>query len=274
MREAARRALELRILTRSLSRVRAIGIDTEAFEVHQADVTRPETLDGFCDGMDAVISCLGASVNPTPQKAAGSFEEIDWLGNKALIQCAKAAGVKKFVYVSMFGAERFPTLAYVRAHERVVAELAASGLDYTIIRPTGFFSAFAEVFEMCRKGRGWLVGGDDAKTNPIHEFDLARVCVDALEADRSEIPVGGPEVLTRRRVFELAFEALGKKPTITRVPGWLVLLGSKLVWLFSRRMAAMLQFYATIGGHDLVAPTSGTRKLGAYYVGLAKERRA
>ncbi len=70
---------------------------------------------------------------------------------------------------------------YARAHESFVVLLRDSGLPSTVVRPTGFFSVFGESLHMARKGRGILIGSGGARTNPVHEEDVAAVCVEALD---------------------------------------------------------------------------------------------
>ena len=55
-----------------------------------------------------------------------------------------------------------------------------SGLDYAVIRPTGYFSDMSENLKMAKSGRVYLIGDGYHKINPIHGADLAKVCVDAV----------------------------------------------------------------------------------------------
>jgi len=80
---------------------------------------------------------------------------------------------------------------------------------------------------MARKGRVWVFGKGDQALNPIDGGDLASVIVDSVETGsgvsaNGELAVGGPEELTLRGIGEIAFDALGKTPSISSVPMWLV----------------------------------------------------
>ncbi len=70
-----------------------------------------------------------------------------------MIEAARKAGVKRFVYVGVAGHRELGHLDYVRAHELVVTSLKESGLDYAVIRPTGLFSAFAVLVPMAVRCR-------------------------------------------------------------------------------------------------------------------------
>jgi len=66
-------------------------------EVFEAEVTKPETLNGICDGIDAVISSIGI----TRQKDGLTYMDVDYQGNKNLLDLAGKNKVSKFVFVSV-----------------------------------------------------------------------------------------------------------------------------------------------------------------------------
>ncbi|HEV2860915.1 MAG TPA: SDR family oxidoreductase [Pyrinomonadaceae bacterium] len=271
LKELGRRGLRSRSLVRDRARLDAAGV--RPGEVFVADARDRKALQGSCDGVEAVVSALGASLALGRTRGGASYRAVDLGANLNLLEEARAAGVRKFVYVSLFGAERLRGLAYVEAHEEFVAALRSSGLDYAVVRPTGFFYVFGEIFKMARdRGRALVIGPGDARTNPVHEEDVARACADAAgKDDRREIPLGGPETYTRREIAELAFEALGTRPKITSVPAGLMVAAAAPVKLFDRRLADLLEFGVAASLNDLVAPASGTRSLREYFRQLASK---
>lgn len=241
----------------------------EDVEVFGCDARNAESVRGACEGVGSVISTLGASLalRYTPPNAG--YRDVDLGANLNLLAEARRAGVGKFVYVSLYGAERLRGLGYVDAHEEFVAALAASGIDYAVVRPTGFFYVFEEVFKMARRGRAVLVGRGDARTNPIHEADVARACVEALEGDAKELSVGGPDVYTRREVAMLAFEALGKRPKLTGIPPGLMRSLIKPMAFFDRRLYDLMDFGVAVSTTDVMAPAYSTRNLEEHFGRLA-----
>ena len=121
-------------------------------------------------------------------------------------------------YVSLACARNLMHTEYARAHERFVDSLAASGLPHTIVRPSGFYGFLVEFLRMAWKNRGIVIGDGRAQTNPIHEGDVARACVEALTGDHREMPVGGPETYTRAKIVQLAFAALERPPRVQYMP--------------------------------------------------------
>jgi uncharacterized protein YbjT (DUF2867 family) len=264
-RELKARGHFVRALARSTGKLGDIAVD----EVVEAQVTRPDTLEAVCDGIDVVFSSIGI----TRQKDGLTFRDVDYQGNKNLLDVALRAGVGKFVYVSAFGARQLRHLDIVDAHEAFVDELAASGMDHTVLRPTGYFSDMGEVLEMARRGRVWLIGSGDSRVNPIHGADLAVCCADATNGDQREIAVGGPETLTWREVASLAFEVLDRPARVSAVPEWLTWAVVRLVRLFNRHQGELLAFFTTMATMDVVAPATGTRTLEAHYRALEAQER-
>lgn len=265
LRELAGRGRATRALVRDPARIEG-AVESEVFV---GDARESGSLRGACDGVGAVVSALGASLalGLTPKRA--TFREVDLRANLNLLAEAKRAGVGKFVYVSLYGAERLRGLAYVDAHEEFVAALRSSGLEHAVVRPTGFFYVFGEIFKMAARGRVALVGDGSARTNPVHEGDVARACADALDADAQELAVGGPETYTRRGVAELAFGALGRPPKISSLPPRVVLSLTAPLKLFDRRLYDLLEFGVAASTTDLVAPTRGETGLAEYFRRLA-----
>jgi uncharacterized protein YbjT (DUF2867 family) len=230
-------------------------------EVFEGEVTKPETLEHVCSGIDAVFSSIGI----TKQKDGLTFRDVDFQGNKNLLDAALRADVEKFIYVSVFNGPNLPHLAIVKAHEDFVDVLRASGTNYAVLRPTGYFSDMSEFLEMAKKGRVYLIGPGSNRVNPVHGADLAVSCVDALQGERQEIDVGGPKILTYREIAELAFRSLGKPSRITSVPVWVMRLVVATTKLFSRHQGELLAFFTTAMTSDVVAPAVGTHSLEAHY---------
>ncbi|HEU4453574.1 MAG TPA: SDR family oxidoreductase [Longimicrobium sp.] len=263
VRELRARGYRVRALTRAPERLAALGV--EADEAARGDLLDPHSLDAACAGVDVVLSCAGASMSLDDFRDRRSFLAVDWEGNRSLLHAAKAAGARKFVYVSVFGGEAMPGEEYTAAHERFVAELARSGVAHTIVRPTGFFSFFGEVARMAKKGIGPVIGSGEPRTNPIHEADLAAVCADAVASTEREIAAGGPDVLTRREIVETAFRAAGRAPRIIRVPPAVFRGIAAVTRPFNPRLAALLSFGAAVSLVDCVAPVRGARRLEDYF---------
>lgn len=264
----------VRAVTRDEGRLRerggftapAIGPD-DVDDVFVGELTDPGTLDGLMDGIDIVFSCVGIS----RQRDRLTFEQVDYDCNRRLIEMAVDAGVEKFVYVSMQGAQdpALSGLAITVAHEKVVGELRASGLDYRVVRPCGYFSDMGALLDMAGKGWSLLVGDGTNRMSPIHGRDLGRVCVDVTGGDEIEVEAGGPEVMTQREAAEMAFDVVGKRPRITAIPLWAAGGLVRVVRLLSKQFGDLAEFIVVAGEVDGVGPPLGTTTLRTYFERLA-----
>jgi len=240
-----------------------------ADEHFEADVTRPETLLGACDGMDAVFSALGI----TRQKDPIDFFDIDYRANLSLLDEAFAVGVKRFGVIAVAARDACRGLPMVEAKERFVAELSAARISGVVVRATGFFSDMEEIFAMARGGRVFLYGNGRARINPIHGADAADACVDALLGTEHDVARGGPDVLTWEEVALLAFEALERPPRIVRLPAGLARVALAPLRVVSRRSWHVASLVLRVGTHDVVAPAGGTHRLMAFFRELAEGQR-
>lgn len=242
-------------------------------ELLTADLCQPSSLQHCCDDIDVVFSSAGASLNPNALTDRASYHAVDYLGNLNLLREAKTAGVKRFVYVSVFGGPAHRHLAYCDTHERFADELANSGLSFCVIRPTGFFGVFQQMFDMAVTGFGITIGDGSCRSNPIHEEDLATICFQALSGDQPHIDVGGPQIITRRDIVTLAFDALGKKPRLAAIPPLFFSGAAAALALPQPRIAALLRFGIEVSLKDTIAPAFGSRRLEDYYRQLAVDGR-
>jgi uncharacterized protein YbjT (DUF2867 family) len=138
----------IRLLTERGDEVRSIDRNPEYADDLEAigatpvvcdlETANEEEVAGAIGKVDAIVFSAGAGPGSGPERKS----TMDYGGAVKLIEAAKANGIRRYVIVSSYGAdpdaEGDDTFAvYLRAKGRADAELADSGLDYTIVRPTG-----------------------------------------------------------------------------------------------------------------------------------------
>ncbi|MFD2823536.1 SDR family oxidoreductase [Lacinutrix iliipiscaria] len=231
---------------------------SKTVKIIKSEVTKPETLKGVCNGVTTVISTVGI----TRQKEGLTYMDVDYQANLNLLNEAKKAGVKKFIYVSAINGNRYRHLKIFEAKEKFVDALKSSGLDFTVIRPNGFFSDMRDFLNMARKGKIYLFGNGEQKFNPIHGEDLAIVCLQAMQINNTEITVGGPDILTLNEIGEMALNALQKPIKIIHLPDWLRRL---IIWTLrtftSSKTYGPIEFFLTLMAEDNIAPRFGNNRL-------------
>ena len=191
---------------------RDIGIDS-GFKFIRIDVTDPKTLEGVCDGADAVITTVGL----TKGSATVSNYDIDYQGNLNLLNEAKKAGIKNFVYISVVKADTAPDVPMVHSKYLFEQELKKSGITYVIHRPTGYFYDIIKVFKpMIEKGKVTLLGKEPVYANIVSTEDFARFIVEHMTDENVTYSVGGKEKYSYEEIAKMCFEASGKEPVIKR----------------------------------------------------------
>jgi uncharacterized protein YbjT (DUF2867 family) len=260
-------------IVRALARdpARLGEIRDQCDEVFVAEATQNSSLDGLCDGIDVVFSSIGLrSFAPRP-----TFWEVDYQANMNLLLRAIAAPVRHFVFVSVVNADLLrATISAAEARERVVDALMASGLTWTVLRPTAFFNDMGELFKMARRGVFYVIGSGATRINPIHGADLAEEtvrCIRDESAQNQTFEIGGPDVFTARQIGELAFEVLRRPPKIRSLPPWLFGAGSILMRPFNVNAAALLRAMQITSEMDMTGRPCGRHRLRDFFLELASK---
>ena len=193
-------------------------IEGVSCETRVIDVTKPETLKGLCEGADAVVTTVGL----TRTSATITNYDIDYQGNVNLLEEAKRADVKRFVYISVIKADSDPNVPMLHAKAMFEEKLKESGLTWVIHRPTGYFYDIAKVFmPMIEKGTVTLLGKQDVHANVIDTPDFADFIVYHLTDENKTYDVGGKETYSYEEMAKMFFEAAGKPAVIKRAPVFL-----------------------------------------------------
>jgi divinyl chlorophyllide a 8-vinyl-reductase len=237
---------------------------------------------------DAVISCIASRTG-----APADAWRIDHDSNLAILNAAKAANIGHFILLSAICVQK-PLLAFQHAKLAFEAKLQASGLTYSIVRPTAFFKSLSGQFDRLKAGKPYLMFGDGALTacKPISDDDLGRfitTCLTDQTRQNAILPIGGPgPAITPHQMGTALFDALGLQPKYRAVsPRVIASIAAVLSALgkFSPRLAAkadlarighyyatesMLHWDAENARYDADAtPEFGTETLFDHYAALA-----
>ncbi|MCM8558524.1 SDR family NAD(P)-dependent oxidoreductase [Sphingomicrobium sediminis] len=215
--------------------------------IEYADVTDASSLPA--GRYDVVISCL-ASRTGVPDDA----RRIDYLANRTMLDLASRGGARHFIYLSAICVQK-PELAFQFEKLKFEADLQASGLTYSIVRPTAFFKSLSGQVARVRAGKPFLLFGNGEATacKPISDADLARYIVDCIGDESRQdaiLPIGGPgPAITPLDQGRMLFELVGREPSFRRIPFRLMdmIVGTlALAGRLSKRIAAKAE-YARIG---------------------------
>ncbi|MDE0559007.1 SDR family oxidoreductase [Algoriphagus sp. NF] len=245
---------------RSEEKLKKIGLTEKEFQV--LDVTKLATFPKIEEPLDTVISTVGI----TRQKDGLSYMDVDYGANLNLLEFAMRHRARKFIYVSVLNGEQMRHLKITAAKERFVDALKDSGLEYSIIRPNGFFSDMKDFLAMAKSGRVYLFGDGEYKLNPIHGLDLARVVIDSITSPQEEIEAGGPDIFTQNEIGQLALKAMGKEGKVVHLPDFLRKAALGIMRTFtSSKTYGPIEFFLSMMAQDNVAPRHGVHRLDAFF---------
>ncbi len=245
---------------RNTTKLAQLDIDTES--VMKVEVTDPASFPTLNGQIDTVISTVGI----TRQKDGLTYMDVDYQANMNLLAFAKRHQVRKFIYVSVLHGDKMRQLKITAAKERFVDALQASGLDYTIVRPNGFFSDMKDFLDMAKSGRVYLFGDGEYKLNPIHGRDLAKVILELIPSLEKMVEVGGPDIYTQNEIAALALRTFDKPEKITHLPDWIrraIIRG--LTTLLPAKTYGPYEFFLTMMGQDNIAPRFGIERLPTFF---------
>lgn len=222
--EICRLAVDAGFRVRALVRATSDPARVEALRamgaaVATGDLRDRASLDAACAGATAVVSTAATTGARLPDD---DIARTDRDGAMQLVDAAAAANVRRFVYVSFTGNMEVPS-PLRDAKRDVERHLAASGLTYTILRPSVFMESWispAAGFDWAA-GRAQLLGDGNRPVSWVSVLDVARFAVDCVGAQAAHdrvIELGGPEAMTATEVVR-TFEVMAGRPfVVTRVP--------------------------------------------------------
>jgi NADH dehydrogenase len=200
-------------------------------EIRHADVRTGAGLAEALRSVDELVISLGFPGSPIERpKAGATFMEVDAAGTERLVAAANVASVGRLVYISGAGAAPDAPRHWFRAKWRAEEAVRASGLTWTVIRPTWIygpgdvalnrflgFGRLLPFVPMTSFGRQQLA--------PVFIDDAAKLAADSLEAAAAAnqiFELGGPETMSMREIIRRALRVAGLRRPIMPAPAALM----------------------------------------------------
>ncbi len=200
-------------------------------ELATGDVTDPASLAAATDGCTHVVH-LVAILTGRPQ----DFDRVMTQGTRNVIAAAKGAGVERFVLMSALGttASTKDIVPYFGAKFAMEQDTVASGLEYTIFRPSFIFGRGGALATFMKQVRYspvvTVIGSGQQRIQPIWLDDVAEHFARALEtpaAANKTFEIGGPDIVTWDELYRTIAKVLGKRRALAHIPASLARSGAR-----------------------------------------------
>jgi len=183
----------------------------------EADITRPDAVKNGVKGNTVVICAVGVPRYTIPGEKKLTPYEIEQDGMQRIVDAAKKEGVNHIIYISALGVARgdkIPDFHHAHLAKRNAENiLMKSDVDYTILRPSGYFFDFRDLLASAIAGRYHVVEEGNAKVQPLHQDDMATILIASINNKRARnkiIPVGGAEIFSYKDLGKLFAKVLKK----------------------------------------------------------------
>jgi uncharacterized protein YbjT (DUF2867 family) len=207
----------VRVMTRAVERARALA--RHGAEVVEGDLRDPASLGRAVEGTTRVITTANAFIGT----GADSVAAVDEQGNRHLIDAARRAALRQFIFTSALLPDSATNIDFFAAKLRSEEHLRRSGVPYTILRPAALMETWARIIgePLVRTGKTIIFGSGTNPVNFVAVEDVAAVAVmtlDRRDALNASVEIVGPENLTLQQVADVFERVTGRTGRRTRLP--------------------------------------------------------
>jgi len=198
--------------------------------VRYADALDPPSFADALHGIEVVVNAMQFPGFPVEQPRRGwTFDAVDRQGTEWLLAAARAAGARRFVYLSGVTVDAdglLPPEPWNRAKWHAEHAVRESGLDWTILRPGWVYGPDDKTLNLIAAQARYspvmvVIGRERQMVQPVFVGDLAAVLADCMtrtETIGQTYAVVGAEAIEIADLYRAVQRALGVSRPIIRVP--------------------------------------------------------
>jgi uncharacterized protein YbjT (DUF2867 family) len=186
-------------------------------ELVYGDLTRPETIPPCLKGITAVIDASTSRANELD-----SLKKVDWDGKLYLIDAAKAANIKRFIFFSAQNVEQFENIPLMKVKSGIETKLKKSNIPYTIFRLTGFYQGLIEQYAIpILEDLPIWVTNENTYISYMDTQDIARFCLRSLQIPQTTNQIfvlSGIRGWVSSEIINLCEQLAGQKARVQKIP--------------------------------------------------------
>jgi NADH dehydrogenase len=194
----------------------------------RADAGKNTGLTQVAQGQDAIVYLVGIIREHGDQ----TFQQAHVDGVRNSLRAAQSAGIRRFVHMSALGAAKGTGSRYFETKAQAEELVQASGLEWTILRPSLIFGPGDDFFGGTLKGLVKApapfipqIGDGHFPFRPVWIGDVAAAFKQSLSLGRtvgSSYDLVGPREYTFHELLLLVREALGSRKPLLPIPLFLM----------------------------------------------------
>nr|YP_010198598.1 hypothetical protein LK037_pgp091 [Gracilaria pacifica]UAD87014.1 hypothetical protein [Gracilaria pacifica] len=220
-------------------------------ELVYGDLKLPETIPPTLLGITAIIDASTARSSDVYNTA-----NIDLYGKYVLIEAAKKAHIKRYVFFSILNAYKYSEIPLIQMKVIIQDYLIKSGIDYTIFNLAGFFQGLIAQYALPILDNRTVWITDDVKSIAYMDTqDIAKLTIRSLSSVKTKnkiLPMVGSQSWSSIEIIELCEKLSGQRSKISRIPVFILDLLCRLTYFFqwSWNIADRLAFTAVLTNSD------------------------
>lgn len=227
--QALTKGYQVRCLVRNLRK--ANFLKEWGAELVYGDLNLPETIPPCFRGITAVIDASTSR----PYDLL-TIKKIDWDGKLALIEAAKVANVKHFVFYSVLNLEEFLDIPLMEMKQGIEVHLRKSKIPYTIFRLTGFYQGLIEQYAIpILEDLPIWITNENTYVSYMDTQDIAKFCIRTLQLPKARNQtffLAGPKGWLSLEIIKLCEQLVGQSAKVKQIPIIALKLSSKILGFF------------------------------------------
>jgi uncharacterized protein YbjT (DUF2867 family) len=200
-------------------------------ELIYGDLSIPETIPPCFQGITAVIDA--STSRPSDLDIV---KTVDWDGKLALIEAAKAAKVKRFIFCSTQNLDKFSNIPLMKMKEGIEIKLKQAQIPYTIFRLTGFYQGLIEQYAIpILENLPIWVTNENTCVSYMDTQDIAKFCLKSLQLPNTENKtffLGGPKGWVSSEIINLCEQLAGQSAKVNQIPLFVLKIITKFLGFF------------------------------------------
>ena len=200
-------------------------------ELVYGDLAKPETIPPCLKGISAIID-----VSTSRPTELNSLKNVDWEGKLYLIEAAKAANIKRFIFFSAQNVEQFKNIPLMKLKYGIECKLKDSNLPYTIFRLPGFYQGLIEQYAIpILENLPIWVTNENISVSYMDTQDIAKFCLRSLQLPKSinqTFFLSGLKGWVSSEIINLCEQLAGQSAKVQKISAFVLKLVSNFFGFF------------------------------------------